>query len=132
MTVDEREPVRANLVTVDPRPPDDAYVPTNVVAPGCLISGTPNDRGVTQFTSADGKVTAGVWTCDTYKEQVPDYPADELCVVIEGSVTVTTAGHEPRTYSAGEAFVIRRGTACTWDATGPFRKFFMEYDPERG
>jgi uncharacterized cupin superfamily protein len=123
--------VSANVTTIDPRPPEDSFVPTNVVAPGCLISGTPNDRGVTQFTSDDGSVTAGVWTCDTYREVVPRYPADELCVVLEGSVTVIEDGHEPCTYGVGDAFVIRRGTACTWDATGPFRKFFMEYDPDK-
>ncbi len=120
-----------NVVSLDPAPAQAAYVPTHVVAPGCLISGTPNDRGVTQFTSADGSVTAGVWACDTYHETVPRYPADELCVVIEGSVTVTEVDREPHTYRPGDAFVIRRGTVCSWDAQGPFRKFFMEYDPDR-
>ena len=120
----------ANVISIDPAPPADAWLPTNVVAPGCLISGFPNDRGVTSFTSEDGRATAGVWACDTYRERVPHYPADELCVVIEGSVTVTEDGHSPSTYRSGDAFVIRRGTSCTWEASGPFRKFFMEYDPE--
>ena len=120
-----------NVVGINPTPPDADFSPTNTVEPGCLISGTPNDRGVTQFASDDGSLTAGVWTCDTYHERVPSYPADELCVVIDGSVTVTEAGHEPRTFGPGEAFVIRRGTVCEWDVTGPFRKFFMEYDPAR-
>ncbi len=119
-----------NVISIDPAPPMGTWLPTNVVAPGCLISGTPNDRGVTNFTSEDGRATAGIWACDTYHERVPSYPADELCVVIEGSVTVTEEGHDPCTYQTGDAFVIRRGTSCTWEATGPFRKFFMEYDPE--
>jgi uncharacterized cupin superfamily protein len=119
-----------NVISIDPAPPMDAWMPTNVVAPGCLISGTPNDRGVTAFTSQDGRATAGVWARDSYQERVPRYPADELCVVIEGSVTVTEEGHDPCTYQTGDAFVIRRGTSCTWEAAGPFRKFFIEYDPE--
>ncbi len=118
-----------NVVTIDPAPPAEAWAPTDVVLPGHLISGSPNDRGVRQFVSDDGKVAAGVWACDTYHEHVPDYPADELCVVLEGTVTITEVGLEPRTYGPGDAFVIRRGTACDWDATGPFRKFYMEYDP---
>ena len=119
----------SNVISINASPPPDAWLPTNVVAPGCLISGTPNDRGMTQFTSEDGRATAGVWACDTYHERVPEYPANELCVVIEGSVTVTEEGCEPCTFRAGDAFVIRSGTTCDWSATGPFRKFFMEYNP---
>lgn len=30
-----------NVVSIDPAPPAGVWLPTNVVAPGCLISGTP-------------------------------------------------------------------------------------------
>ena len=119
-----------NIVTLDPRPQDEAFAPTYTVAPGCLISGTPNERGVTQFTSEDGTVNAGVWTCDTYRERIPSYPCDELFVVIEGSVTLTEEGRDPRSYGPGDAFVIRRGTVCEFEATGPLRKFYMTCEPE--
>ena len=118
-----------NVIALDSAPPESAYRPTNLVDPGDLISGTPNDRGVTQFTSDDGTLTAGTWACDTYHETVPRYPSDELCVVLEGSVTVTEHGGEAITFGPGDAFVIRAGTTCDWDAHGPFRKLFMEYDP---
>lgn len=119
-----------NVITIDQAPPADAFVPTNTVAPGCLISGTPNERGVRQFTSDDGKATAGVWACDTYHEHIPDFPTDELFFVLEGTVTITEAGSESQTYGPGDAFVLRRGTVCDFDATGPFRKIFMGYEPQ--
>lgn len=90
-----------NVITIDQAPPADAFVPTNTVAPGCLISGTPNERGVRQFTSDDGKASAGVWACDTYHEHIPEFPTDELFFVLEGTVTITEAGSEPQTYGPG-------------------------------
>ena len=96
-----------NIVTLDPRPQAEAFAPTYAVAPGCLISGTPNERGVTQFTSEDATVNAGVWTCGTYRERIPSYPCDELFVVIEGSVTLTEEGRDPR--SSGQATPLSSG-----------------------
>jgi uncharacterized cupin superfamily protein len=119
-----------NVITIDQAPPIDAFVPTNTVAPGCLISGTPNERGVRQFTSDDGKASAGVWACGTYREHIPGFPTDELFFVLEGTVTISEAGSEPQTYRPGDAFVIRRGTVCDFDATGPFRKIYMGYEPQ--
>ena len=119
-----------NVISIDQAPPAYAFVPTNTVAPGCLISGTPNERGVRQFDSDDGKAGAGVWACDTYHEHIPGFPADELFVVLEGSVTITEVGSEPQTFGLGDAFVIRRGTVCDFEATGPFRKIYMWYEPQ--
>jgi uncharacterized cupin superfamily protein len=51
-------------------------------------------------------------------------------LVLEGSVTISEAGYEPQTYGPGDAFVIRRGTVCEFDATGPFRKIYMWYEPQ--
>ena len=95
-----------------------------------LISGTPNDRGFEQFVSGDGKVACGVWACDVYKERIPSYPMDELFVVIEGTVELTVDGGEPETFAPGDAFVIRRGTACTFDVQRPFLKYWMTYEPD--
>lgn len=111
-------------------PPPGSLLPTNLVDPGLLLSGTPNDRGLTQFVSEDRKIECGVWACDVYKERIPWYPADELFVVIEGSVVVTIDGGNPETFSAGDAFVITRGTACTFEVEAPFLKYWMTYDPD--
>lgn len=106
------------------------FVPTNLIPPDEVISGSPNDRGYTGFESEDGKVASGVWACDVYKEHILAYPADELFVVIEGTVVVTADGDEPQTFSPGDAFVIQRGTNFTFDVKSPFRKFWMAYEPD--
>lgn len=113
-------------LTADP----DSFDPTNLVDPELLISGVPNDRGVSLFASDDARIESGLWACDPYKERVPSYPMDELFVVIEGRLVVTVEGHDPETFSPGEAFVIAKGTSCVLDFQTPFRKFWLTYEPE--
>jgi uncharacterized cupin superfamily protein len=109
-----------------------SFVPTNLVDPSLLLAGSPNDRGATLFESADGTVKCGLWACDTYTERLPSYPEDELYVVLEGSVIVTVDGEVPETFVAGDALVIRQGTACTLEFRGPFRKVFLTHDGAAG
>jgi len=106
-----------------------SFVPTNLVDPELLLSGTPDDRGVSLFASDDGSVECGLWACEAYKERIPSYPMDELFVVIEGTLVVTVDGQEPEAFSPGDAFIIRRGTACILDFQAPFRKYWMTYEP---
>jgi uncharacterized protein len=105
-----------------------SLVPTHLVDPQLLLAGSPGERGVTLFESADGSVKCGVWACDTYSERLPSYPEDELYVVIEGSVVVTVDGEQPQAFGPGDALVIRQGTACTLAFHGPFRQVFMTHD----
>ncbi|MDX6594151.1 MAG: hypothetical protein QOJ13_3347 [Gaiellales bacterium] len=73
---------------------------------------------------ADG-LTAGVWSADAFVEHLPSYPVDEVCVLIEGSVTLRTPDGAAATFGPGEAFAIARCTECTWEQTGPVRKFYV-------
>jgi uncharacterized cupin superfamily protein len=41
---------------------------------------------------------------------------------------VTVDGRLPETFAAGDALVIRQGTACTLEFRGPFRKVFLTHD----
>ncbi len=105
-----------------------SFVPTNLVDPSLLLTGSPDDRGATLFESDDGTVRCGLWSCGTYSERLPSYPEDELYVVLEGSVVVSVDGEGPETFAAGDALVIRQGTACTLEFRGPFRKVWMTHD----
>jgi uncharacterized cupin superfamily protein len=109
-----------------------SFVPTNLVDRELLLSGTPDDRGVSLFASDDGAVECGLWACDVYKERIPSYPMDELFVVVEGILVVTVDSQEPEIFSPGDAFIIRRGTACVLDFQAPFRKYYMTYEPRLG
>lgn len=43
---------------------------------------------------------------------------------------ITVDGEEHQTFSAGDAFFIKRGKALTFDVTSPFLKHWMAYDPD--
>lgn len=112
------------------QPPASSFVPSDVVDPRHLLSGTPDHRDSEHFVTSDGRATCGVWTCGVYKERISSFPTNELFVVIEGTLMVTVDGGEPETFSAGDAFAIEQGTACTFDFLSPFRKIYMTYQQE--
>lgn len=49
--------------------------------------------------------------------------------MLEGTAIVTVDDGEPQTFAPGDAFVIQRGTPCTFDVQSPFLKYWMAYDP---
>ncbi|HEY7074066.1 MAG TPA: cupin domain-containing protein [Solirubrobacteraceae bacterium] len=59
----------------------------------------------------------------------PAYPVDEVCVLLEGTVTLTTTDGGAQTFGPGEGFAIARGTACTWSQPGPVRKLYVIREP---
>lgn len=79
----------------------------------------------TFYSTDDDSVLSGVWQCAPCKEHIDSYPVHEMMTVISGSVTVTNDGGAPETYSAGDTFVIPKGTKCVWEITETLRKFFM-------
>jgi uncharacterized protein len=105
-----------------------SFTPANLVPPDLLLAGSPDDCGVTLFTSDNAAVECGLWACDSYTERLPSYPEDELYVVLEGSVVVTVDGEAPETFGVGDALVIRKGTACTTEFRGPFRKIWLTHN----
>ena len=89
-----------------------------------VLEGAPEEKGALYFERSDG-AAAGVWSCGKYRERIDSYPCDEMCTVIEGTVTITPAGGVPSTYSKGDTFLIRKGFKGTWETNGPFKKYFF-------
>ena len=118
-----------NVVRLDPEIPIDDMEPLESIPPEGVISGTPNTRDREWFASDDGRVSAGVWTCDTFREHISSFPYDELFLVVEGAVTITETGSVPQTFRAGDVFIVRGGTECDFAVSGPFRKVYVNYDP---
>jgi uncharacterized cupin superfamily protein len=83
-----------------------------------------------ELAAFGGGMTAGVWSADAFVEHLPSYPVDEVCVLMEGTVTLRTPDGSASTFGPGEAFAIARGTECTWEQTGPVRKFYVIRESE--
>lgn len=102
--------------------------PCNLVTPETLIEGNPTERIHTFFTSVTGQLTAGVWTCTPCTEVFASYPVDEFMQVLEGRVVVTGPDGVPRTFEAGDAFVIAKGTPLTWKIEETMRKYYVIFE----
>ena len=55
------------------------------------------------------------------------YPVDEVCVVLAGTIALTTADGVSE-FKPGDAFAIRKGTALTWANTPDVRKIYVLLD----
>ena len=61
----------------------------NYISADTVVEGTAQEQGHIFFTNAAGNVNAGVWECTSCTERVRDYPFDQCCFVLEGSLTIT-------------------------------------------
>lgn len=52
------------------------------------------------------------------------YDSTEVCLILEGEVTVTPDGGDPVTIKAGDLVTFPEGMGCTWNITQPIRKHY--------
>ena len=52
------------------------------------------------------------------------YDATEVCLLLEGKVTVTASDGRVATFGAGDFVVFPKGLSCTWEITEPVRKHY--------
>ncbi|MEP9317720.1 cupin domain-containing protein [Pseudomonas sp. LABIM340] len=98
------------------------YVSAENVPGGVL----PSESAQTFLASADERFSVGVWECSPCREEIKSYPADEYCLVLEGTVEITADG-KTQVFKAGDSFSIRRGTHLVWNMTTQFKKYFALY-----
>ena len=98
-------------------------------SPEIVVSGSPVQKGNVYFSTQDDTVYAGVWDCTENRLVSVPYGEEEFMVVLEGSIIINHESGGSETYSAGESFVIPRGTHCSWEQTEYARKFFFIYEP---
>jgi uncharacterized cupin superfamily protein len=85
-------------------------------------------RLATLFKSA---VTAGnkvaLWESEPGGLQAFDYPLDEFVYVLEGHLVTTDADGTRREFHPGDAFVMPKGWAGTWDMKTRFKKLLVNF-----
>lgn len=78
------------------------------------------------YANPDGAFRSGFWSSEPGTAEI-HYLKDEICVLLEGTVRLTTADGTIATYTAGDTFVIPQGFKGTWETVSPVRKFFATY-----
>ncbi|MBT5432491.1 MAG: cupin domain-containing protein [Alphaproteobacteria bacterium] len=97
-----------------------------------LTAGDPVQTGHNYFTDDTGALTSGVWTCTPMTTKAGPYEVNEYMLVLEGSVTMIHEDGTENTISAGESFVIPKGTPCVWKQSEDIRKFYVIHTDESG
>ncbi len=100
-------------------------VPSDMTSQGAFTTDDYIELNHTFFQTGDDSILSGVWECAPSKEEIEAYPVHEMMTILSGSVTVTKAGGEPETFTAGDSFFIPKGTPCTWHITEKLRKFYF-------
>ncbi|WP_319379564.1 cupin domain-containing protein [Thiomicrorhabdus sp.] len=63
-----------------------------------------------------------------WEKEASDFPwhydMEEICYLLDGSVTVTPEGGEPVQIRAGDLVIFPRGMSCRWDIHHPVRKHY--------
>ena len=98
------------------------------IAAESIASGSPVQRGHEYFSSAGGKLTAGVWDCTPYTELRGPYSVDEFMLLLEGSLDIENEDGSMQTFRAGDGFVIPKGTVLQWQQSEYLRKFWVIHD----
>lgn len=91
--------------------------------PARILAGQPETRTQNFYSDPDGKFFSGIWESSPGKWQVL-YEEDEFCVLLNGRAVLTDAEGRAETVVAGDAFVIPRGFAGTWETLESVRKFY--------
>lgn len=86
---------------------------------------SPGEYFVNNFTGAHPGLFAGVWSADEQETVIDSYPVDEVCVVLAGTITLTTADGQASVFKQGDSFAIRKGTALTWANSPDVRKIYV-------
>jgi len=64
-----------------------------------------------------------VWACEV--STFPwHYDQKEICLLLEGEVTVTPKHGEPVQFAAGDLVEFAAGLDCTWTVTKPVKKHY--------
>jgi uncharacterized cupin superfamily protein len=94
-----------------------------------LTTPTPACRNHTDYRSADGAFTCGVWDSTAYTRTAMRYAHFELMVLLKGEVTFVDEAGRKGTFGAGEIFLVEQGASCAWDSSLDVAKVYAIYRP---
>ncbi|OZD04681.1 hypothetical protein CH275_13860 [Rhodococcus sp. 06-235-1A] len=111
MTISTIEAVRLGDIVLDDSP----------IEPAWILEGNPRARVAEWSKSIDGTTTTNVWDCSAGRFRWY-FSVDEIVHIMDGSVTVSSDDHAPRTLVAGDAALFRAGTWTEWHVETYVRK----------
>ena len=90
-----------------------------------LISGDPSFKTWAQDESRNSTVHTGVWEATPGETRSIKGEAMEFCYILSGVVELTEEGQPPRTFRAGDSFVMKPGYNGVWKTIETIRKIYV-------
>ncbi|MGO4406289.1 cupin domain-containing protein [Bosea sp. RAF48] len=90
-----------------------------------LISGDPSFKTWAQDQSRNEPVRTGVWEATPGETRSIKGETVEFCYILSGVVELTEQGQPPRTFSAGDSFVMKPGFVGVWKTIETVRKIYV-------
>ncbi|MEM7207777.1 MAG: cupin domain-containing protein [Pseudomonadota bacterium] len=97
-----------------------------------LVSSGPVQRGHEYFATAASALTAGVWDCTPMEMVMMPYPVNEFMIVLDGTIEIIDPDGNVDAFSAGDAFILPKGTPCRWRQPEYVRKYYVIFDDPSG
>ena len=95
------------------------------LAPG---SPMPEQHARNLYSDVTGRFHTGIWRSSVGAWRV-SYTENELCVLTQGRVRLTTDDGRSWTFGPGECFVVPAGFNGLWETLEPARKFYAIHEP---
>ncbi|GGE48330.1 cupin domain-containing protein [Actibacterium pelagium] len=92
-----------------------------------LISGEKATQLWHTFSDASDRFHVGHWGSEECEIDV-SYSESELCVIVEGRVSLTSKDGAVAEFKAGDAFVIPSGFEGTWKSIGTVKKIYASFE----
>lgn len=90
-----------------------------------LISGAPSFKTWAQDQSRNEPVRTGVWEATPGETRSIKGETMEFCYILSGVIELTEEGQAPRTFRAGDSFVMKPGFVGVWKTIETVRKIYV-------
>jgi uncharacterized cupin superfamily protein len=91
-----------------------------------VLEGNPMQSDNMVYSSEDGKVMSGVWSCEPGKFAPGEYEVEEVCFVLDGKLgIINNEDGSEQIFKKGDSFVVPKGADTTWIVYKKLKKFYM-------
>jgi uncharacterized cupin superfamily protein len=97
--------------------------------PGNIVSGNPSTKLQNYYTDRTGQFFSGIWESSVGKWKV-SYAEEEFCALLAGKAILTGADGTAETFVTGDAFIIPKGFAGTWETVEAVKKWYAIFEPK--
>lgn len=97
------------------------------ISEGKLLSGNAAIKLWHAFSDQSDRFHVGHWASEECSYSV-NFTENELCVIVEGSVSLTSEDGTVAVYNAGDAFVVPAGFKGTWTSKGSVKKIYASFE----